>query len=156
MALGLFARCFLRRGDVCGGGRSPPTGGPDPVAAAWGSLSREPHSHVPSAAPPRGPAHPVRQAVQQGPGDSFTHHGSPGRPRIPCLIAAIGYTHPSSFENAPSLLHTSFMKPSLLIFQMSHLFNVAHTLRLMVQKERSLDILKVGIPYLFLHTVHSD
>lgn len=29
-------------------------------------------------------------------------------------------------------------------FQMSHLFNVAHTLRLMVQKERSLDILKVS------------
>lgn len=28
-------------------------------------------------------------------------------------------------------------------FQMSHLFNVAHTLRLLVQKERSLDILKV-------------
>lgn len=28
-------------------------------------------------------------------------------------------------------------------FQMSHLFNVAHTLRLMVQKERPLDILKV-------------
>lgn len=27
---------------------------------------------------------------------------------------------------------------------MSHLFNVAHTLRMMVQKERSLDILKVG------------
>lgn len=27
--------------------------------------------------------------------------------------------------------------------QMSHLFNVAHTLRMMVQKERSLDILKV-------------
>lgn len=26
---------------------------------------------------------------------------------------------------------------------MSHLFNVAHTLRMMVQKERSLDILKV-------------
>lgn len=26
--------------------------------------------------------------------------------------------------------------------QMSHLFNVAHTLRMMVQKERSLDILK--------------
>lgn len=29
-------------------------------------------------------------------------------------------------------------------FQMSHLFNVAHNLRLLVQKERSLDILKVG------------
>lgn len=29
-------------------------------------------------------------------------------------------------------------------FQISHLFNVAHTLRLMVQKERSVDILKVG------------
>lgn len=29
------------------------------------------------------------------------------------------------------------------MFQMSHLFNVAHTLRLLVQKERSLDILKV-------------
>jgi hypothetical protein len=28
---------------------------------------------------------------------------------------------------------------------MSHLFNVAHTLRMMVQKERSLDILKVGV-----------
>lgn len=28
-------------------------------------------------------------------------------------------------------------------FQISHLFNVAHTLRLLVQKERSLDILKV-------------
>lgn len=27
---------------------------------------------------------------------------------------------------------------------MSHLFNVAHNLRLLVQKERSLDILKVG------------
>lgn len=27
--------------------------------------------------------------------------------------------------------------------QLSHLFNVAHTLRLLVQKERSLDILKV-------------
>lgn len=30
------------------------------------------------------------------------------------------------------------------LFQLSHLFNVAHTLRLLVQKERSLDILKVG------------
>lgn len=29
---------------------------------------------------------------------------------------------------------------------MSHLFNVAHTLRLLVQKERSLDILKVPQP----------
>mgnify|MGYP007134375940 CR=1 FL=1 len=29
--------------------------------------------------------------------------------------------------------------------QMSHLFNVAHTLRMMVQKERSLDILKVRV-----------
>lgn len=28
--------------------------------------------------------------------------------------------------------------------QMSHLFNVAHTLRMLVQKERSLDILKVS------------
>lgn len=28
---------------------------------------------------------------------------------------------------------------------MSHLFNVAHTLRMMVQKERSLDILKVRV-----------
>lgn len=27
---------------------------------------------------------------------------------------------------------------------MSHLFNVAHTLRMLVQKERSLDILKVS------------
>lgn len=33
---------------------------------------------------------------------------------------------------------------SLLSPQMSHLFNVAHTLRMLVQKERSLDILKVS------------
>lgn len=33
---------------------------------------------------------------------------------------------------------------SLFSRQLSHLFNVAHTLRLLVQKERSLDILKVG------------
>ncbi len=30
------------------------------------------------------------------------------------------------------------------LFQISHLFNVAHTLRLLVQKERSLEILKVS------------
>lgn len=35
-------------------------------------------------------------------------------------------------------------------FQISHLFNVAHTLRLLVQKERSLDILKVGDLYRIL------
>lgn len=28
--------------------------------------------------------------------------------------------------------------------QLSHLFNIAHTLRMLVQKERSLDILKVS------------
>lgn len=33
---------------------------------------------------------------------------------------------------------------SRLCPQMSHLFNVAHTLRMLVQKERSLDILKVS------------
>ena len=32
-----------------------------------------------------------------------------------------------------------------MFFQISHLFNVAHNLRLLVQKERSLDIMKVGV-----------
>lgn len=45
---------------------------------------------------------------------------------------------------------------------MSHLFNVAHTLRMMVQKERSLDILKVrgSSPHFpsqtHTHTLHSQ
>lgn len=42
-----------------------------------------------------------------------------------------------------TVAHQSFL--SVLGFQMSHLFNVAHTLRLMVQKERPLDILKVHV-----------
>jgi len=33
---------------------------------------------------------------------------------------------------------------SRLSLQMSHLFNVAHTLRMLVQKERNLDLLKVS------------
>lgn len=48
-------------------------------------------------------------------------------PRAPC---------PHSVPHVPRLSHLS---P-----QLSHLFNVAHTLRMLVQKERSLDILKVS------------
>lgn len=35
------------------------------------------------------------------------------------------------------------MSAPFLLPQMSHLFNIAHNLRMLVQKERSIDILKV-------------
>lgn len=46
-------------------------------------------------------------------------------------------------ERARCLLVPRTPRLSRLSLQMSHLFNVAHTLRMLVQKERSLDILKV-------------
>ncbi|TMS12653.1 CAD protein [Larimichthys crocea] len=86
---------------------------------------------------------------------------------LPPTSAGDGYSHPpplsrllspqsgpgqipagqlSHFQLSP-LLHTLVGQHILSVRQfskeqMSHLFNVAHTLRLMVQKERSLDILK--------------
>uniref|UniRef100_A0A4W6DF73 Multifunctional protein CAD n=1 Tax=Lates calcarifer TaxID=8187 RepID=A0A4W6DF73_LATCA len=58
----------------------------------------------------------------------------------------------SHFQTSP-LLHLLVGQHILSVRQfskeqISHLFNVAHTLRLLVQKERSLDILKVGFPLL--------
>uniref|UniRef100_A0A8C4HQ81 Multifunctional protein CAD n=1 Tax=Dicentrarchus labrax TaxID=13489 RepID=A0A8C4HQ81_DICLA len=85
-----------------------------------------------------------------GAGDGYSH--PPPLSRLlspqsgPGLIPAGQASH---FQTSP-LLHALVGQHILSVRQfskeqISHLFNVAHTLRLLVQKERSLDILKVGL-----------
>uniref|UniRef100_A0A8I6A9Y4 Multifunctional protein CAD n=1 Tax=Rattus norvegicus TaxID=10116 RepID=A0A8I6A9Y4_RAT len=79
---------------------------------------------------PDGPCYPVppvpRQASPQNLGSSGLLH-----PQMSPLLHSLVGQHILSVKQ--------FTKD-----QMSHLFNVAHTLRMMVQKERSLDILKLA------------
>uniref|UniRef100_W5NFZ0 Multifunctional protein CAD n=1 Tax=Lepisosteus oculatus TaxID=7918 RepID=W5NFZ0_LEPOC len=75
--------------------------------------------------------------------DGASHHPALGRILSP---QTIGHQSVSHLQTSP-LLHPFIGQHVLSVQQftkeqMSHLFNVAHTLRLMVQKERSLDILK--------------
>ncbi|XP_054910376.1 CAD protein isoform X2 [Poeciliopsis prolifica] len=82
-----------------------------------------------------------------GSGDSYTH--PPPLSRLLSPLSESKQMTPSQvphFQTSP-LLHPLVGQHILTVSQfskeqMSHLFNVAHTLRLLVQKERSLEILK--------------
>ena len=79
-----------------------------------------------------GPTYPVRPAVHQGSGAWGREEG-----------ATQSCEDLESWGQEPWRPHPFQLTRDLS--QMSHLFNVAHTLRMMVQKERSLDILKVRV-----------
>lgn len=68
---------------------------------------------------------------------------SSARNRWQHVISPVVESRNIAFVHIKGLYLQWLINLSVLGFQMSHLFNVAHTLRLMVQKERPLDILKV-------------
>lgn len=93
---------------------------------------RTPPADLPAAAPARWAARPLRQAVHQGAGT--VQRGVAGV--SPLGAEGLGQGLGGRSACGPRLKAVSF--------QMSHLFNVAHSLRMLLQKERSLDILKVS------------
>uniref|UniRef100_A0A3B4TF12 Multifunctional protein CAD n=1 Tax=Seriola dumerili TaxID=41447 RepID=A0A3B4TF12_SERDU len=140
----------------------PPGYGED--VKTWPTASTPEH---PRPTPPReGPVRTRAPSPRRGPGEGRyllpprTHRSSdPGLPP-----AGDSYSHPPplsrlmSPQSGPGPIPTSHFQTSPFLHpligqhilsvrqfsknQISHLFNVAHTLRLMVQKERSLEILK--------------
>uniref|UniRef100_A0A8C8T6J9 Multifunctional protein CAD n=1 Tax=Peromyscus maniculatus bairdii TaxID=230844 RepID=A0A8C8T6J9_PERMB len=74
-------------------------------------------------------------------------HPAPPVPRqaSPQNLGSSGLLHPQTSPLLHSLVGQHILSVKQFTKdQMSHLFNVAHTLRMMVQKERSLDILKLA------------
>uniref|UniRef100_A0AAY4EJ57 Dihydroorotase n=1 Tax=Denticeps clupeoides TaxID=299321 RepID=A0AAY4EJ57_9TELE len=164
----LMVRRVVLRGEVAyidGQVLVPPGYGED--VKTWQVASQTQVSNEPVKETPKTPERP-RRSVGDG---RFTqpqriHHTSdPGLPPGTTNMASLtdSYPHPpplarilsplagqaavvSHLQTSP-LLHPLVGQHVLSVHQftkeqMSHLFNVAHTLRLLVQKERSLDILK--------------
>lgn len=109
-----------------GGGAGQPLLPTGPCPTPGLPSARHPLPDLPTAAPPCRAARPLCPAVLQGAGACLGGCGGCG-----CCGASCAPAEP-------------WCLPCHLSPQLSHLFNVAHTLRMLVQKERSLDILKVS------------
>lgn len=92
------------------------------------SLARRPLSAHPTSRPPR--------CCTPWSGSTSSLSGSSPRSRCPAGAGRGG----SGCPGAPLAELWCLLSP----LQLSHLFNIAHTLRMLVQKEKSLDILKVS------------
>nr|XP_034369965.1 CAD protein isoform X2 [Arvicanthis niloticus] len=104
---------------------------------SWGSRA---WAEEPKEKPPRKVAEPELMGTPDGP-----CYPAPPVPRqaSPQNLGASGLLHPQMSPLLHSLVGQHILSVKQFTKdQMSHLFNVAHTLRMMVQKERSLDILK--------------
>uniref|UniRef100_A0A8C6H7S7 Multifunctional protein CAD n=1 Tax=Mus spicilegus TaxID=10103 RepID=A0A8C6H7S7_MUSSI len=96
----------------------------------------------PKEKPPRKVVEPELMGTPDGP-----CYPAPPVPRqaSPQNLGSSGLLHPQMSPLLHSLVGQHILSVKQFTKdQMSHLFNVAHTLRMMVQKERSLDILKLA------------
>ncbi|CAO2604129.1 CAD protein, partial [Lemmus lemmus] len=104
---------------------------------SWGSRA---WAEEPKEKPSRKIVEPELMGTPDGP-----CYPAPPVPRqaSPQNLGASGLLHPQTSPLLHSLVGQHILSVKQFTKdQMSHLFNVAHTLRMMVQKERSLDILK--------------
>uniref|UniRef100_A0A8C2MEX4 Multifunctional protein CAD n=1 Tax=Cricetulus griseus TaxID=10029 RepID=A0A8C2MEX4_CRIGR len=101
---------------------------------------------LPAEEPKEKPSRKVVEPELMGTPDGPCYPAQPvPRQASPQNLGSSGLLHPQTSPLLHSLVGQHILSVKQFTKdQMSHLFNVAHTLRMMVQKERSLDILKLA------------
>ncbi|CAH6786921.1 Cad [Phodopus roborovskii] len=101
---------------------------------------------LPAEEPKEKPSRKVVEPELMGTPDGPCYPAPPvPRQASPQNLGSSGLLHPQTSPLLHSLVGQHILSVKQFTKdQMSHLFNVAHTLRMMVQKERSLDILKLA------------